>query len=175
MNWSPSRIIFGLAFAIAIITTAAPGSRAQTCPGSNLFYLVHDAKGAVISADRKDLKYQSEATKQPGSDWSAQAIDAQQLRSKTVPPEVSRLNGKVALRKMTFCNFQTDVKLSVTLGGRTMNLLFHMPKLPETVSTDFVVDAVRFRAGNYEITLDVLPDTWVNYYPASLWKKATGS
>jgi hypothetical protein len=82
MNWSPSRITFGLAFAIAIITTAAPASRAQICPGSNLFYLVRDAKGAIISAERKDLKYQGEATKQPGIDWNAQAIDAQKLRSK---------------------------------------------------------------------------------------------
>ncbi len=171
MNWSPSRITFGLAFAIAIITTAAPASRAQICPGSNLFYLVRDAKGAIISADRKDLKYQGEATKQPGIDWNAQAIDAQKLRSKTVPPEVSRLNGKVALRKMTFCNFQTDLKLSVTLGGQTMNLLFHTPRLAETVSKDFVVESVPFKAGDYEITLDMPADTWVNYYPASLWKK----
>jgi hypothetical protein len=77
----------------------------------------------------------------------------------------------VALRKMTFCNFQTDLKLSVTLGGQTMNLLFHTPRLAETVSKDFVVESVPFKAGDYEITLDMPADTWVNYYPASLWKK----
>jgi hypothetical protein len=173
MNWALTRITIGLAFAVAIITTAAPGARAQICPGSNLFYLVRDARGALISADRKDLKYQGEAAKQPGIDWSAQAIDPQQLRSKTVPAEVTRLNGKVALRKMTFCNFQTDVKLSVTLGGQTMNLLFHVPKLEETVSKDFVVESVPFKPGDYEVTLVMPADTWVNYYPASLWKRVT--
>jgi hypothetical protein len=171
MNWSPSRIGRGLMLATAIVTVGPQTLRAQICPGSNLYYLVRDAKGAIISADRKDLQYQAEATKQPGIEWGAQAIDDQQLRSKTVPPEVSRLNGKVALRKMTFCNFQTDLKLSVTLGGQTMNLLFHTPRLDETVSKDFVVESVPFKPGDYEITLDMPADTWVNYYPARLWKK----
>ena len=171
MNWSPSRIGYALMFAIAVVTIGPQTLRAQTCPGSNLFYLVRDAKGTVISADREDLKYHGDAIKQPGSDWGAQAINAQQMRSKTVPAEVSRLNGKVALRYFMFCNFRNDVKLSITLGGQTMNLLFHMPKLGDTVSTDFVVDSLPFKSGDFEITLNVPPDTWVNYYPAKLWKK----
>jgi len=171
MNWSRLRITFGIALVIAIITVAAQTSRAQICPGSNLYYLVRDGKGAIINAGRKDLKYLGEATKQPGIDWGAQAINDQQMRSKTVPAEVSELNGKVALRKMTFCNFQTDLKLSVTLGGETMNLLFHTPRLDDTVSKDFVVESVPFKAGDYEITLDMPADVWVNYYPAKLWKK----
>ena len=174
MSWSPLRISPGLAFGLAIVAIAPYSVRAQICPGSNLFYLVRDAKGAIINADRKDLTYQGEATKQPGIDWGAQAIDDQHLRSKTVPAEVSRLNGKVALRKMTFCNFLTDLKLSVMLGGQTMNLLFHTPRIAEeTVSKDFVVESVPFEAGDYEITLDMPADVWVNYYPASLWKKVT--
>jgi len=156
---------------IAFITVAAQTSRAQICPGSNLYYLVRDAKGAIVNADRKDLKFQSEDAKQPGIDWGTLAINDQEMRSKTVPAEISSLNGKVALRKMTFCNFQTDLKLSVTLAGQTMNLLFHPPRLDETVSKDFVVEAVPFKAGDYEITLDMPADIWVNYYPARLWKQ----
>ena len=171
MNSSPLRITLWAVFVIAVIAIAAQTSRAQICPGSNLYYLVRDAKGAIVSADRKDLKYQSEDAKQPGIDWGALAINDQEMRSKTVPAEISRLNGRVALRKMTFCNFQTDLKLSVTLGGETMNLLFHTPRLDDTVSKDFVVESVPFKAGDYEITLDMPADVWVNYYPAKLWKK----
>ena len=171
MTWLPLRILFAITFVIGIVAIVPQSSRAQICPGSNLYYLVRDAKGTIINADRKDLKYLGDATKQPGIDWGAQAINNQQMRSKTVPPEISRLNGKVALRKMTFCNFPTDLKLSVTLGGQTMNLLFHTPRLEETVSKDFVVESVPFKAGDYEITLDMPVDMWVNYYPAKLWKK----
>jgi hypothetical protein len=171
MNLSRLRIGFGGMVVIAIITVAAQTSRAQICPGSNLYYLVRDAKGAIVNADRKDLKFQSEDAKQPGIDWGALAINDQEMRSKTVPAEISSLNGKVALRKMTFCNFSTDLKLSVTLAGQTMNLLFHPPRLDETVSKDFVVEAVPFKAGDYEITLNMPAETWVNYYPATLWKK----
>ena len=71
------------------------------------------------------------------------------------------------------CNFKDDVKLSVTLAGKTMNLVFHVPKLNETDSKDFVVDSLPFKAGDYEITLNMPPDTWVNFYPAKGWQKAT--
>jgi len=172
MNWLPLRIGFGIAFVMGIITIAASTSCAQICPGSNLYYLVRDAKGEIVNADRKDLKYQSDDAKSPGIEWGALAINDQEMRSKTVPAEVSALNGKVALRKMTFCNFKTDLKLSVTLGGQTMNLLFHTPRFTEeTVSKDFVVESVPFKAGDYEITLEMPADVWVNYYPAALWKK----
>ena len=172
MNWSPWRIGFGFMLVVAIVTIAAQTSRAQICPGSNLYYLVRDAKGAIISADRKNLKYQSDDAKSPGIDWGSLAINDQEMRSKTVPAEVSALNGKVALRKMTFCNFKTDLKLSVTLGGQTMNLLFHTPRIAEeTVSKDFVVESVPFKAGDYEITLEMPADVWVQYYPAKLWTK----
>lgn len=171
MSWTSLRIGFGITFVMAIISIAAQTSQAQICPGSNLYYLVRDAKGAIVNEDRKDLKYRGEATKQPGIDWGALAINDQQMRSKTVPAEISALNGKMALRKMTFCNFQTDLKLSVTLGGQTMNLLFHTPRLEETVSKDFVVESVPFKAGDYEITLEMPADVWVSYYPATLWKK----
>jgi len=147
-------------------------ARAQTCPGSQLFYVVRDAKGAVIDAGLSDLKYEGDGSKQTYRHWGSEAINAERLRSKEVPADISKLNGKVALKNQAMCNFRDDVKLSVTLAGKTMNLVFHVPKLNETDSKDFVVDSLPFKAGNYEITLNMPPDTWVNFYPAKGWQKA---
>jgi len=161
-----------LALTMLLIGVGPKIARAQTCPGSQLFYVVRDAKGAVIDAGLSDLKYEGDGSKQTYRHWGSEAINAERLRSKEVPADISKLNGKVALKNQAMCNFRDDVKLSVTLAGKTMNLVFHVPKLNETDSKDFVVDSLPFKAGNYEITLNMPPDTWVNFYPAKGWQKA---
>ena len=167
------RVLPLLALTMLLIGVGPKIARAQTCPGSQLFYVVRDAKGAVIDAGRSDLKYEGDGSKQTYRHWGSEAINAERLRSKEVPADISKLNGKVALKNQAMCNFRDDVKLSVTLAGKTMNLVFHVPKLNETDSKDFVVDSLPFKAGNYEITLNMPPDTWVNFYPAKGWQKAT--
>jgi len=162
-----------LALTMLLMGVGPKVARAQICPGSQLFYVVRDAKGAVIDAGRSDLKYEGDGSKQTYRHWGSEAINADHLRSKEVPADISKLNGKVALKNQAMCNFKDDVKLSVTLAGRTMNLVFHVPKLNETDSKDFVVDSLPFKAGNYEITLNMPPDTWVSFYPAKGWQKAT--
>ena len=160
-----------LALTMLLIGVGPKVARAQICPGSQLFYVVRDAKGAVIDAGRSDLKYEGDGSKQTYRHWGSEAINAERLRSKEVPADISKLNGQVALKNQAMCNFKDDVKLSLTLAGKTMNLVFHVPKLNETDSKDFVVDSLPFKAGNYEITLNMPPDTWVNFYPAKAWKK----
>jgi len=161
-----------LALTMLLIGVGPKIARAQTCPGSQLFYVVRDAKGAVIDAGLSDLKYEGDGSQQTYRHWGSEAINAERLRSKEVPADISKLNGKVALKNQAMCNFKDDVKLSVTLAGKTMNLVFHVPKLNETDSKDFVVDSLPFKAGSYEITLNMPPDTWVNFYPAKGWQKA---
>ena len=157
----------------AMVMSSAHIARAQICPGSQLFYVVRDGKGTIIDAGRSDLKYEGDGSKDKYRHWGVEAIDADHLRSKEVPAEIARLNGKVALKNQAMCNFKDDVKLSVTLAGKTMNLVFHVPKLSEVDSKDFVVDSLPFKAGDYEITLNVPPDTWLNFYPAKGWQKPT--
>jgi hypothetical protein len=43
----------------------------------------------------------------------------------------------------------------------------------ETIYSCSVVDSLPFKAGDYEITLNVPPDTWLNFYPAKGWQKPT--
>jgi len=167
------RVLPLLALTMLLIGVGPKVARAQICPGSQLFYVVRDAKGAVIDASLSDLTYEGDGSKQTYRHWGSEAINAERLRSKEVPADISKLNGKVALKNQAMCNFKDDVKLSVTLAGRTMNLVFHVPKLNETDSKDFVVDSLPFKAGNYEITLNMPPDTWVSFYPAKGWQKAT--
>jgi hypothetical protein len=157
----------------AMVMSSAHIARAQICPGSQLFYVVRDSKGAIIDAGRSDLKYEGDSGKDKYRHWGSEAINAGHLRSKEVPADISKLNGTVMLKNQAMCNFKDDVKLSVTLAGKTMNLVFHVPKLSDVESKDFVVDSLPFKAGDYEITLNMPPDTWVNFYPAKGWQKAT--
>src|SRR3954471_7160194 len=166
------RVLPLLALTMLLIGVGPKIARAQICPGSQLFYVVRDAKGAMIDAGHSDLKYEGDGSKQTYRHWGSEAINTDHLRSKEVPADISKLNGKVALKNQAMCNFKDDVKLSVTLAGKTMNLIFHVPKLSEYDSKDFVVDSLPFKAGNYEITLNMPPDTWVNFYPAKRWQKA---
>lgn len=141
--------------AAAIVVSTPTVVRAQICPGSQLFYVVRDAKGVLIDAGRSDFKYEGDGSPQTYRHWGVEAIDADHLRSKEVPAEIVKLNGKVLLKNQAMCNFRNDVKLRVTLAGQTMNLVFHPPKLSDVDSKDFVVDSLPFKAGDYEITLSV--------------------
>src|ERR1043166_8995664 len=118
-------LLIGLAAAVILI--APPATRAQICPGSQLFYVVRDAKGAIIDAGRNELKFAGDGSPESYSHWAVEALNAQRLRSKEVPPEISQLDGKMTLKNQAMCNFSSDVRLQLTLGGKTMNLLFHLP------------------------------------------------
>ena len=176
---SKTRSIVLLALAAAAIVGATHTASAQICPGSNLYYFVRDAKGAFVDAGRTDLKYEGDGAKGTYSHWATEALDADHLRSKEVQPEILRLNGKAALKNQAMCNFRNDLRLRVTLSGQTMNLIFHMPPLsqyPSDVdSKDFVVDSLPFKEGDYEITLNVPPDTWLNFYPGNSWKRMSAA
>jgi len=171
MTRAKLNVLLGL-LALLMVVSAAQAGQAQICPGSNLFYVVRDAKGGIIDAGRSEIKFEGDGSQQTYSHWGAEALNADRLRSKTVAPEITKLDGKVTLKNQAMCIFKGDLKLRVTLAGKTMNLVFHMPRLSDVDSKDFVVDSLPFRDGDYEMTLNVPPETWVNYYPASGWKKA---
>jgi hypothetical protein len=70
------------------------------------------------------------------------------------------------------CVFKQPVKLRLTLKGKTMNLIFRVPKLSEYDSRNFLVDSLPFREGTFEIELTVSgSDTRPRFYPASGWKE----
>jgi hypothetical protein len=164
--------ILTIAFLTVMASAGAANVGAQICPGSNLFYVVRDAKGAILDTGRSELKYEGDGTPQTYTHWASEAINADRLRSREVPAEISKLDGKVVLKNQAMCTFKDEVNLRVVLAGKTMSLVFHMPKLSEVDSKDFVVDSLPFKPGAYEITLNVPPNTWLNYYPASGWKKS---
>jgi hypothetical protein len=168
---SKPSILFLAVLACLFVMVAPQIAGAQICPGSNLFYVARDNKGAIIDAGRSEIKYEGDGSTETYMHWKTEAVNADRMRSKIVPGEISKLDGKVALKNQAMCIFKNDVKLRVTLAGTIMNLVFHMPGLSEYDSKDFVVDSLPFKAGDYEITLNVPPETWVNYYPASAWKK----
>jgi hypothetical protein len=170
LNKVRSLLLAGLLVTVASVS-APLTARAQICPGSNLFYVVRDARGAVIDAGGTDVRYEGDGSDKTYSHWGADALKADRLRSKSVAPDIAKLDGKVTLKNQAMCIFKEDLKLRITLAGKTMNLLFHVPRLSEYDSKDFVVDSLPFKTGDYEITLGVPPETWVNYYAASAWKK----
>lgn len=89
-----------------------------------------------------------------------------------MPDAIKPLNGTLSgLTTSPFCNFTEPVILSVTIGGKTMQLTFNFPKMEEYASADFVVDSPKFKAGKYAITLAMPTKGRGSYYAPTGWKK----
>jgi hypothetical protein len=141
-------------------------TRAQSCAGSNLTYLVRDAKGAAIDAASGELLFTVK-------DWAP--THANFIRGKLLAPKVVRdLNGKLAaLETWGMCSFSGPVSLKLTLQGKSMNLNFLTNPLPRDQGTSYLVDSVPFQPGTFEIALPVNSDYSPRFYPAGGWKKVS--
>jgi hypothetical protein len=160
-----------VAFGVVLFATAPQIARAQICAGSYLNYIVRDAKGTIIDASRRDLKFDGEGNQEKYSHWSAEKMYVNGS-DKSLPSNLAKFDGNVLFNR-GMCIFKDDVRLRVIFAGKTMNLLFRMPSLSQYDSRNFVVDSLPFKAGAYEITLKVTSVPSLNYYPASSWKTAT--
>lgn len=155
--------------AIAVATHSA---QAQICPGSHLTYIVRDARGKPINAASKDLRFDPDNGTQSRK-WGISSSEFFEGYEKQVPDSLKKLNGKMAaLTTEGMCTFKQPVKLQLIFKGKTMNLVFLVPKLSEYDSRNFLVDSLPFREGTFEIELPVSEsDTRSRFYPASGWKK----
>jgi hypothetical protein len=156
-----------------LIVIAPQVMRGQTCPGSRLTYIVRDTHGDAINAANQDLRYDPD-NGSSSRKWQVRTGNFITSNQMQVPDGIKKLNGPVApLETEAMCNFKQPAKLHLTLEGKTMNLVFLMPKLGEYDSRDFLVDSLPFRQGTFEIKLEVdtTSETMSRFYPASGWKE----
>ncbi len=153
-----------LALAFLVIAFGPQIARAQICRGSNLIYIVRDAKGVAIDARREDLRYRLSAG------WSTSREDLMAGRTEA-PPAVSDLSGKiVGLETFGMCSFKGPVKLNLTFQGKSMNLTFLTAPLGGYNSAYYLVDSLPFQQGTFEIDLPV-GGKMANYFAPAGWKK----
>jgi len=160
------KALITLSFLVVLINVTPQIARGQICRGSQLIYIVRDARGVAIDAARQDLQF--EDNKWKVSDRSFIRVEKQ------VPKSISRLNGNIAaLETFGMCIFKAPVKLQLMLKGKTMNLMFLVPKLSEYDSRDFLVDSLPFKSGRFEIRLPANADHTSRFYLASGWKRVS--
>jgi hypothetical protein len=155
--------------AAAVLLTFCSLSFGQSCRGSNVTYLVREAKGNVVDAASTTVRF-SGGDSAASKNWK---VGPQEFASKavTLPPSLAPINGAISgLTTSQSCNFTEAAVLRVTMEGNTMELKFNFPTMGEHESAEFLVDSKPFKAGKYEITL-ARPEGSGAYYPASGWKK----
>ena len=168
-----SRFLFTLALSGFLLAGASQVARGQICAGSKLNYVARDAKGAIIeNAWPDNLHFEGEAGKRGDSKWISDKLKVYG-NTEGLPPEIVKLTDRAwSLKTNAMCVFETDLKLRLTLNGKTMSLLFHMPRLGQYDSKEFIVDSLKFHEGSYEILLNLPQDSrFVNFFPAAAWKK----
>lgn len=150
-------------FATAFLCLVPASVRAQICAGSTLRYVVRDAQGRVMDP--------SGVFERKGATDIDELKDASKVINKA-SAEKTRV-----MRWRGMCNFREDVKESLKLDGKVMNVIFLMPRLSRYDSRSFLVDSLPFREGTYEIDLtgegQVNPaGGWLGqFYAAKGWKK----
>lgn len=158
---------------LLLLAPAFPMAQAQTCPGSHVNYIVRDEKGAVIeSAWPEDFRFEDEKIGEKDYKWFSEKFKTHRATG-ILPADIGKLDDKAWMLSTTgWCIFETDLKLKLTRNGKTMSLLFRMPKLEWYASRDFIVDSPKFQEGSFEIVLSLPEDSSrENYFPASAWKK----
>ena len=139
-------------------------AHAQICPGSNLTYIVRDAKGVAIDAKRDDLRYELKGWAPTTANFIRGQIEP--------PPTVAALKGKISgLETWGQCSFKGPVKLKLTFQGKSMNLTFLASPLPGYNSANYLVDSLPFQQGSFGIELPLDPNTRHRFYAATGWKK----
>jgi tetratricopeptide (TPR) repeat protein len=177
------RVVVSLCLSVAALLLVNFSARAQVCGGasmvsSTLQYIVRDAKGVAIDAAQKDLQVAKSDSSRGG--WAISSKDfigsyEGKWNIKT-PETITNLVGKVSVIKASsspMCNFAAAQTLQLTLGGKTMRLIFLTPHLPQYQSVEFLVDAIPFQEGIFSIELPTVPDGEPKFYEAGGWKKIT--
>jgi len=155
-------ILFLSLLSVLSITIAPRIGQAQICAGSNLTYVIRDAKGVFVDARREELRYALEG-------W---APNTSGLRVEA-PKGLLGLEKATGLQTWSQCSFHKPVTLKLTFQGKSMNLIFRADPLPGYRSASYLVDSLPFQQGTFEIDLPMPADTSGYFYAASGWKKTS--
>jgi hypothetical protein len=172
-----SAMVVGL-LTVSLLGLAIPVS-AQQCVGSWLMYIVRDEKGAAVDAasDSFTLSGGAESRSWDRS-WSGNREGAFSGPTASALPSdlLAEVRGRIAplalgsMGTAGGCVFTNGATLSLTMGGKTMNLAFGA-SWRCCDSHTFVIDGLPFREGRFEIALTVPGvSPQHEFFPASAWK-----
>ncbi|MDQ4123352.1 MAG: tetratricopeptide repeat protein [Acidobacteriota bacterium] len=171
--------IFKIAALIVLFATGLITASAQYCPSSQLNYIVRDESGKIINPAKLDapdfieeevteISY-AEAEKKREGFWAlGEAVKrAREQKQGGLDKETGSL---FVLHKLSgACSFTKSVSYRLTLGNKTMNLVFRFVPPKNDYGEVFLVDSPPFAQGTFEIELPEKSD----YYAPSLWRKTS--
>jgi len=168
--------LFGAALLVILVNLTPQIARAQNCLGSRISYFVRDEKGKLIGEDVKDL-WLDEKTDSGSRGWGVGWRDYSKKgqddaeRKDPLPASISNNRGKIAtLGARQMCSFSPPVRLALKLHGKLMMLTFNTSGAHDQW---YLVDALPFQEGAFEVTLPTIDARSSQFYPASHWKKST--
>lgn len=152
----------------------------QYCRGSSLFYIVRDAKGKIINPARLDapafieedvmeISY-AEAEKPREGYWLAGEVVKEARKDKFAGLD-KETGSLFALYEHSggACSFSKPITYKLTLGKKTMNLVFSFAPPRNDSPEIFLVDSLPFQQGTFEIQL---PERTGNYEGEN-WRKTS--
>ena len=155
-------------FTMAALSIGATFIHGQSCRGSHLTYIVRDGKGKMLDPAALAFTYAGGASR-ASQRWANAKDPVRNIVD--LPAELS--GGKTPIMGLTtseFCNFREPLNLSVTMGGKVMELTFNVPQMGSQQSADFLVDSLAFKPGKYEISL-VRTQGVGGYFAPAGWKR----
>ena len=175
MNLFPSAL-----FGLFLLAGSVVPAFAQYCPSSQLIYIVRDENGKIINPAKLDapdfieenvmaIDY-AEAEKDGQSYWGVGEVvkKARAQKSNNRDKETGTL---FTLHQFSggACNFTEPVIYKLTLGDKTMNLVFRFAAPKNDYGENYLVDSLPFAQGTYEIDLPEKSD----YYSPANWRKTS--
>ena len=169
-----------LALLSSLLAFSSFASYGQYCRGSALFYIVRDAKGKIINPARLDapafieedvieISY-AEAEKPREGYWLAGETIKAARKDKFAGLD-KETGSLFALYQHTggACSFSKPITYKLTLGKKTMNLIFRFAAPQNDAPEVFLVDSLPFQQGTFEIQL---PERTGNYEGEN-WRKTS--
>jgi hypothetical protein len=148
-------------------------AHAQQCGNSTLYYVVRDAKGAPVDAAADSFTFRGDAGEALSwsARWSTNRRDAYTVFAPAAPPALlDEVAGRIAPLTLSSrgCVFRNDATLSLTVSGKTMEMVFRA--VSRCCDTRYIlVDGLPFQEGRFEIEFPA--PGWFQFSPATAWKK----
>lgn len=182
MNKQTAKLICLFAFGLFLLAGSIVPVHAQYCRGSELFYIVRDAKGKIINPTKLglpafteknviEISY-AEAEKEREGYWVA-GETIKEVRKQKFAGLEKETGSLFALNEDTggACSFSKPVIFKLTLGKKTMSLIFRFAAPRNDAPEVYLVDSMSFQQGAFEIDL---PEKSGNY-AAKNWRKTSKS
>ena len=180
MTQQKSNLFLSSLFGLFLLAGSVIPTFAQYCPGSELAYIVRDEKGKIINPATLDapdfieesvktVSYAEIEKKRDGYWRLGEAVKTARAKKQgDLDKETGNFNA-LHITAGGACSLSKTVTFKLTLGSRTMNLIFRFVPPKNDAGEVFIVDSLPFQQGTFEIELPEKSD----YYAPDQWRKTS--